>query len=903
MGFESISTSKLQDSFAAQFEALTGHRPFPWQESLFSVMHSRSPLQIRTISLPTGAGKTSIMPIWLLALAGQAAREEDPRNIHIPRRLVWVVNRRTVVDQATHEAELLATRLRETNSVESLNLVREGLKKICLKESNEDLLAISTLRGQFADNATWRTDPSTPAIVIGTVDMIGSRLLFSGYGCGYKSKPLHAGFLGQDSLLVHDEAHLEPAFQKLIDAIESEQRRSADFRPLKVVALTAMSRDDGDKPFALTEVDRKHNELRKRIEAGKGVAFSAVDDEKQIADKIFERGLEFKDSGQAILIFLRKLEDVIKVREKLKTTSHVQTLTGTLRGLERDALVTEDKVFARFLPNPSVEPQEGTVFLLCTSAGEVGIDISANHLICDLTPFDSMAQRFGRVNRYGKGDGRVDIVYSTSVGQEPKKNENPGFQQACQQTLALLQKLPRRTDELNDGSPSALGALLHTLTLTEREAAFTPQPIILPTTDILFDVWALTSVRDKLPGRPPVADWLHGVSEWEPPETYVAWREEVEVITPDLREIYNPQNLLEDYPLKPHELLRDTAGRVFKSLETIAARAANARTAGHPELSVWLVEPDGQVRVRTLAEFVTETRESGVDSLANCSVLLPPSAGGLEKGMLSGNAKFDEARHYDVADQWLDEKNVRRRRRVWDDDPIPQGMRLLRTIDTHADAEEDDERSGSRRCWLWCILPKSADDDGSRAAQSLQKLQPHLEEAERFATALAAKLLPDPDLAEAVAMAAKWHDLGKDRSMWQRSIGNFDPNVVLAKSGNKMRPIEPTRYRHELGSLLDLAADAEFIGLEQEMQDLVLHFIACHHGRARPHFPAEEIFDPEHLEKSCVKAALEVPRRYARLQRKYGRWGLAYVESLVRAADVLASQNAEEALAVGGVAQ
>jgi len=33
-------------------------------------------------------------------------------------------------------------------------------------------------------------------------------LFVSGYGVGFEGKPLHAGFLGQDVLIVHDEAHL-----------------------------------------------------------------------------------------------------------------------------------------------------------------------------------------------------------------------------------------------------------------------------------------------------------------------------------------------------------------------------------------------------------------------------------------------------------------------------------------------------------------------------------------------------------------------------------------------------------------------------------------------------------------------------------------------------------------------
>ena len=52
-------------------------------------------------------------------------------------------------------------------------------------------------------------------------------------------------------------------------------------------------------------------------------------------------------------------------------------------------------------------------------AGEVGVNISADHLVCDLTPFDSMAQRFGRVNRFGDGDAQIDVVYCASRKIDP----------------------------------------------------------------------------------------------------------------------------------------------------------------------------------------------------------------------------------------------------------------------------------------------------------------------------------------------------------------------------------------------------------------------------------------------------------------------------------------------------
>jgi CRISPR-associated endonuclease/helicase Cas3 len=71
----------------------------------------------------------------------------------------------------------------------------------------------------------------------------------------------------------------------------------------------------------------------------------------------------------------------------------------------------------------------------------------------------------------------------------------------------------------------------------------------------------------------------------------------------------------------------------------------------------------------------------------------------------------------------------------------------------------------------------------------------------------------------------------------------------------------------------------------------VLHLIAVHHGRGRPHFPEDEAFDPSYSPAEADAMAAAVPQRFARLQRQYGRWGLAYLESILRAADWAASAN------------
>lgn len=877
-----------ENEFAVAFEALSGNPPFPWQWELYRqfLLGSFPP----SCSLPTGLGKTSVIHIWVLALAHAPDK--------VPRRLVYVVNRRTVVDQSTDEARKLRGRLVGDFGPPTMVQSRIAAKLAELSTGPNGIpLAISTLRGQFADNREWSSDPSRPAVIAGTVDMIGSRLLFSGYGCGFKSRPLHAGFLGQDALVVHDEAHLEPAFQKLISDIEREQRegRTPDFRPLRVMELTATSRAEGQPSFGLSKNDHDNTVVNQRIHAKKGITFHSVKFEKgATAARIGDLAVGYLNSQQAILVFVRTIDDVNVVAKKIAATgAKYELLTGTIRGKERDDLVNKP-VFRRFRPGEQEGAASGTVYLICTSAGEVGIDISADHLVCDLTPFDSLAQRFGRVNRRGGDDKKAKIAIVYETNPDPKKLDDL-FEKARWETLKLLRDhLPACDWDANrqDASPTSLGDVMAKLSEEQRIAVFTPQPTILATTDILFDSWALTTIRGKLPGRPPVEPYLHGISGWEPPETHVAWREEVWELRLKLSEEERKQreaeerkrlarfaaDLLEDYPLKPHELLRDNSSRVFDRLKKLKAPT---------DTQVWIVSEDDTVEVTTLAELTA----AGKERIERKTVLLPPLAGGLNNGMLTDNP----APANDVADELFDENRKLRRLRVWDDDKDyedkTEDMRMVRRIDLPASGEGEDVEG---RSWHWFELPKDGDTDGSKSNKKPVLWCVHTEDVTKNATAYIAKLPLPQELKDAILLAAKWHDLGKRRKLFQTILGNFKyPASLLAKSGKRGGRIAEV-YRHEFGSLIDVLDEKqsyyhELCKLPADMRDVVLHLIAVHHGYGRPHFPADRAFDPEPKGQKVDEIAAAVTQRFARLQRRYGRWGLAYLESLLRAADYAAS--------------
>ena len=182
----------------------------------------------------------------------------------------------------------------------------------------------------------------------------------------------------------------------------------------------------------------------------------------------------------------------------------------------------------------------------------------------------------------------------------------------------------------------------------------------------------------------------------------------------------------------------------------------------------------------------------------------------------------------------------------------------------------EDEDAESTEVWRWFVRkPESPNEYGRNACE----LKPHLDQVEAGARKMIETMGLSKDIVgEAVILAAKFHDLGKNRERWQRSIGNdFYPDKMYAKSGRLpdgrfLRPREFFKnYRHEFGSLLDIEQDAEFRRQCEETQELIRHLISAHHGRARPHFPQGEAFDPDSPQDRWIDASQEAPRRYARL--------------------------------------
>ncbi len=515
------------DDFESRFAALTGFRPLDWQKRLFHEHFVTGNLP-SALDVPTGLGKTSVMAIWLIA----RALGKD-----VPRRIVYVVDRRAVVDQATTEAE----KLREALAGEATHVAAELIKRHRL--SDRWRLPISTLRGAYVDNREWLDDPAAPAIIIGTVDMIGSRLLFEGYGVSRKMRPYQAGLLGIDALVVLDESHLAPPFEHLLRDIEQEPSLRPNnevdgvhlprFVYLPLSATQRAAADvPGRAPFRLEERDWRNDGIaRKRLTARKCLRLeplAAKDPDKQLAEAALmlatkdgtpSRVVVFCDrrdesgdgpSAEGVAKEIVKLANGDKRAGRAKIEIHPpERLVGARRVHERDeaARRLRDLQFLgseRDLVRPA--------FLIATSAGEVGVDIDADHMVCDLVAWERMVQRLGRVNRRGEGDAEVKVFWTKP---EVKNADAPtdGERRALIAFAAkdLIERLPQ-VDGAYDASPGALRGLIEQADEELREKirkATTPEPLRPALNRALLDAWSMTSL-EKHTGRPEVAPWLRG---------------------------------------------------------------------------------------------------------------------------------------------------------------------------------------------------------------------------------------------------------------------------------------------------------------------------------------------------------------------------------------------------------
>ena len=222
-------------------------------------------------------------------------------------------------------------------------------------------------------------------------------------------------------------------------------------------------------------------------------------------------------------------------------------------------------------------------------------------------------------------------------------------------------------------------------------------------------------------------------------------------------------------------------------------------------------------------------------------------------------------------------------------------------------------------------------------------LSDHSRNVEREARAILDALsqhIADPADCAAVALAALYHDAGKAHDAFQKMLrhGREDApgdGIQLAKSKGRGKYEDGLRhFRHELGSAL---AVLEHVTIEDEgVRDLAAYLAAAHHGKVRlgirslpgarrnnrdsnpdaDKLLGYRVSEPETLPPVELGQGLRVPKtmldlsiarmgidenerrswleRSLTLLEQFGPFRLAYLEAIVRAADMRASAEEQK---------
>ena len=694
----------------------------------------------------------------------------------------------------------------------------------------------------------WYLEPEKPTIIIGTQDMLLSRALNRGYGSSPFMWPVEYGLLNNDCLWVMDEVQLMANGLATSNQLAGLRRKFKTFGPAGSMWMSATAKAqwldtiDHPKPaegevMELGSEDMENPNLAKRHNARKLVSEVPVRSGASYKGDMAKLIASNHKRGTLTLAIVNTVERAQDVYKTLKNSRQIKLDAETMlihsrfRGGDRER--QREWLYVD-------KPGAGRI-VVATQAVEAGVDISARTLITELAPWPSMVQRFGRCNRAGECEqGEIFWVDMGERRQDTAPYEPEDVEDARKLMKGLEGKSagPSDIEKFGDVMPPAD----HLTVIRRRDV------------EGLFD-----TTPDLSGGYLDVSQYVRGIDERN---VSVFWRDVSkdglgkDVVKPAHSEIVN--------------VPRDTKGiRDYLGLKGTSRKAWK-----------WDFLDDEWVEVRAN------------DIHPGMRLMLDTTQGG-----------YSSETGWDVS--------------------ITGAVEVVKEPDGDPeDGQGVDPNSTSQRKWV--------------------KLSDHSRHVEREVDkVLSSSDWFNDDIFKAVKVAALHHDVGKAHEAFQKMLREslpegatpYDEDVYMAKSPGKGRN-ERRHFRHELGSALAVLEHAE--GIEGRYRDLAAYLAAAHHGKIRlgirslpgrrdgykdsnpdagyllgyktgelETLPSVDLGEgvsigETALDMSISQIGLDDDERRSWLERSLGllEWlgpfRLAYLEAIVRAADMRASKKERE---------
>jgi CRISPR-associated endonuclease/helicase Cas3 len=968
------------EDFKSFFKCIHGFDPFPWQLRLLrEVVDNGWP---EVVNLPTSSGKTAIIDVAVFLLALEANGNQGIKRSR--RRIFFVIDRRVVVDEAYERAEKIKRTL-ESASDGILLEVAEALKKINYGDL-ETPLEVIRLRGGLPREPPFVKNPLQPAVIVSTVDQVGSRLLFRGYGVSKSMRPIHGSLVGVDSLIILDEAHISRPFAETLRTIEMFQKDKDKkwfsvkiAEPITVVKMSATPYVLSDsKSFGLQEEDLQNELLKKRLSCSKITKLvevkkssrSMAEANENLSDKLKEEAMDIMNNprgkgnqvigviANSVIVARMTFE---KIRKGIKDKSaDAVLLIGRIRPYERDILMKEYLPMIIAGRDKSVNTKP--LFVVATQTIEVGADIDFDALVTENASLDPLQQRFGRLNRLGLRENSAGVIVKGKVPKEEIRKGHPIYGASAEETWQILLKLSnkQKKDRYID-----MGAFfreeIQKMEPENIEKAVSPSsdaPILTPShMDMLVQTFPPPFTEPSIPL------YLHGINAGSQ-DVQVIWRadlpkmdrknerdiiETVAALPPVNSEVmsapiwalsFSSDIILEDITdvegVSMNDGTRSDEVNVLKWMgpdeseivklsevmpgDTIIVPSNYGRYdryGWNPRLSEpvddvaeeatlekgkivlrinenlvhkWFPQDKGEEieSARSLVENAMESYGNEEDLTEICEEVID---GLLEIPDIKNNVK-----------DALEKLKIERKEYVYPSNKKPYGIIIER--------KSYDDSTG--------------EDDTSSLTFDME-LEKHSTMVADLAREFASRAGMPSDTIKDIEISANLHDIGKADPRFQAWLAGGDTDYlinekILAKSKEiyandwnairlaRMNAGYPMGARHECYSVA-MIEDAKNQDLVKDAHDkkLVKYLVGTHHGRGRASMPAvndngmnqvafnfngiEVNFNGEHnlerLDSGWTELFWEVTRRY-------GYWGTAYIETIVRLADHICSSRRGE---------
>jgi CRISPR-associated endonuclease/helicase Cas3 len=891
------------NDFVPFYEAVhNGWTPFRWQiELLERVIEKGWP---DTLQLPTSSGKTSVIDIAIFLLALEAGKSQNQRRAAI--RTLFVVDRRIVVDEAWEHTHSVIEELRTPTHAVTAEVASE------LRRYGGRLpMQVSRMRGGMVRDSGWADEPNQPLICLSTVDQVGSRILFRGYQVSERTRPVHAGLIGVDSLIVLDETHLSNAFSQTVQSLASRYKARWEKFP-RLVTMSATA-NDGRDVFRMQPawIEEDARVLKPRLAAPK-LAQLREPKKKHFEDEMLDAA---KELGAALKTGV--------VGVITNTIASAREIFDDLKGdkvllIGRNRPWCTDKLWEQYKTKIEAKPDrvsEGLLYVITTQTVEVGANISFDALVTQSAPIDALRQRFGRLNRLGLARESKAIIVLRPKG-------DPVYGSSTEAAWRFLK----------EREPVDFGVLAMDRTLDDQDlepmlSRRSRAPLVFPGH---LELWSQTNPPPE--PDPNVAPFLHGPEALDTADVQIVWREDLlegsESGWPDLIDLAPPLTR-EALPM-PIASVR----RWLRGMSTNASDLEGVQSEGDEEDKSKARQPKPVAIWTSKGALLRDD----TDIRPGQTIIVPVTYRGADEYGWNPNATpldvFDEV-NGDEAERGLRKRVVRLDIAAGQN---PAVRDLLPSYRSDPDSDTFDEILAalnlpnsakaridpSGRVITWPrrklasaeIEPPSEEydetDDNSLSAD--RSLAAHTVGVVHHARRYAENCGLSKALGDDLVLAARLHDWGKCDERFQAWLAGrpFDGKVHMAKSGKLRSPAENTRLRgragypegarHEAASVM--AACASGLLSEAHDRDLVLHLVGTHHGWGRPWFPVWEEEPGFRVQVEAEGRSFECsdglelarvdsgwPDRFASLNRRYGYWGLAYLEAILRRADCMQSRR------------